>query len=106
MSETKFTKGEWEARDGASGAIEIFATLGPDNYKHIANLMPRNWLGEGETDKDRIANAHLISAAPYLYAALTDLLSLVESQAPDGHYTENPSIGKARAALAKAIGEA
>ena len=87
--ETKWTPGPW----GIEGA-------GLDNNRYY-QIVPLTKAGEldwareiGETVDDNIANAHLIAAAPRLYAALEALFGAF------GH----KEIAEAEAALAEARG--
>ena len=58
---------------------------------------------EALTDGDIVANARLIAAAPDLLAALEDMLNLTLDE---DDIAVSSRIAKARAAIAKAIGEA
>jgi hypothetical protein len=81
MPDTKWTPGPWEAKRGNAGAQHPLFVWSDDRDGF------RPW-----TDPD----AHLIAAAPDLYAALELLLSVS---------TDHNHIDQARAALAKARGE-
>lgn len=63
--------------------------------------------GDCEGDKELIANAHLVAAAPYLLEALELLTAAVEQDV--AMFAEQPHkesrLGIARAAIAKARGE-
>lgn len=99
MSETRFTPGPWPLvvhgdRDSRVGAKTLIATVHSEAFRDRAN---------------QEANAHLISAAPDLYAALEDMLWPIMAGC------QKPTIercmcakcveDRARAALAKARGE-
>ena len=98
MSETKFTKGDWQARKGfimvslpLCGEAEAHIIDGPDN-------MDIAYLPKGYPNSK--ANAHLIAAAPELYEALEAMVKITET------YCDEPDeVDVARAALAKARGE-
>ena len=114
MSETKFTRGEWEILRGGT-----------------PNRKARNWTAdyEGETDHQEYfrvvsaetgdavalavyesddfnlsdecqANARLIAAAPELYAALLQAQEYLREFAPESEYNDNETL------LKKARGEA
>ncbi len=58
--------------------------------------------GREEGEREALANAHLIATAPELVAALADLVSALEGQAP-GNATLAEALDKTRAALSKAM---
>lgn len=93
MSGPKWTPGPWEVKKAGS-CTEIWADRG---QVASIDLFPR---GSIQADSD----AHLIAAAPDLYAALEDLLSAYEEDAPQGGYVSTSK--SARKVLAKARGEA
>lgn len=62
-------------------------------------LMP-NWLDSDPMDELR-ANAHLIAAAPDMYAALAEYVEIIDRV----HLPDDDNVRKARAALRKARGE-
>lgn len=115
MDKPKFTPGPWEqshrevmGRDGLFTVV--YRADDPDNL--IASL---HWHSV-KTDKgwttDRAANAHLIAAAPDMYEALEDTAALAAALTShtiriNGQYVEvREAVARARAALAKARGEA
>jgi hypothetical protein len=98
MNETKFTPGPW---------------IWGDDYQGLYGAGPNNqvlyyFCGEGMSlgyNKHMDANAHLIAAAPDLYEALEDLI--INDFGSDGWNSRMERIAiRARAALAKARGEA
>ena len=93
----KHTKGEWY-RNG--GPYHIWSAAGyqiadADCSAHFS-------------DEEREANACMIAAAPEMYEALEGLLERVERNGGIGEYQGGPAfvVMKAKAALAKAKGEA
>lgn len=93
MNKTKFTPGPWQ---WVGIGDEIYVET--EHTKYIASLKKYGYLSE-ETQE---ANAHLIAAAPDMYAVL-ELLIETEHQRHGYH----PAwLDNARAALAKARGEA
>lgn len=58
---------------------------------------------EGESKKQRKANARLISAAPDMYEALKEMVRVADANGIDAHYAR--AVSSARAALAKAGGQ-
>ena len=94
MSDTKFTPGPWRY-DRTNGS--------PTTGEHMIAGAKPGYLAEVRDcgSGDVRANAHLIAAAPDLYAALNGLLGLLDA----GSLYE-PQAYAARAALAKARGEA
>lgn len=100
----KWTPGPWAVTDNRdlNGAYWIETDL----FESLAEVRPGST--EAEEMGDTLANAHLIAAAPDLYAALETLRSYAEGQIADGlpHSPTLPSaIGMAKAALNKARGE-
>ena len=87
MSETKFTKGEWSVEIGCSQA---FVTK-DNKFIHESNVD----VALGNRD-ERVANAHLIAAAPEMYEMLKRL-SAKQWDASEEEEIEN--------LLAKARGE-
>ena len=83
--ETNFTKGEWEV-----------------SFSHINKKCAYSIKGFTGNANEDIANAQLISAAPYLLDSLNELLELLEEHKPNyyllGHYR------KAKRAIEKAVG--
>lgn len=86
MGEIKHTPGPWEVRPDVS-------TIG------LYWVEP-----EAETDEEDKANARLIAAAPEMKEALEALISVMETTECDRLFRADYS--KAKAALAKANGEA
>lgn len=100
--ETKFTPGPWKVEpvnyDGDGGTLVRF------NGVCIANV----WgvLEYRQVDEESSANAHLIAAAPELYEAMEDLLTVLADRKYKGFEARLESHSRiARAALAKARGE-
>lgn len=93
MTEPKFTKGEWIATEGNTSGQEVICPSAAKSKRRIARI--------GGPDRD--ANALLMSAAPDLYEALSDLISSLETE----HVAVclSQEIALARAALAKARGD-
>ena len=100
MSNTKFTPGPWVADTTDPSDVVVWAVPDPSD-KLIANIGQRVQQVQVAFDCD-IANAHLIAAAPDLYAALYALLKANLSCDDDNI----DAADAARAALAKARGEA
>lgn len=102
-NETKWTPGPWVVRDCP---MERAATDLKDNGG-IKLIDYKDEKYEGtlaivQTELSQ-ANAHIIAAAPELYTALEELMTLVELEFDAYNYQEQVN---ARAALAKARGEA
>ena len=99
MSANKHTPGPWSA--GAAGSItaQTDASLPMMDYQIALAISPvRGEKGQAV----REANARLIAAAPELLEALQEMVSLVEMVIP----FDGPQQRKARAAIAKAAGDA
>lgn len=103
MSETRFTKGAWRPEDGTGQYMwEVCADTPRGKRKVVARI--------ASGIDNRRHDAHLIAAAPDLYAALARTILAIETAAV---YTQQtgfmttfrPVIDEARAALAKARGE-
>ena len=101
MSETKFTPGPWKwsnAYKASNNENLTWSLLGENGYGILSCDGESNSPQElGESGK---ANAHLIAAAPDLYKALEELVNA------DGILGRVNARPKAKAALAKARGEA
>lgn len=106
MSETRFTPGPWRLQQqrGKGRSLGRLFVRATNDYGAIAHVCQRI---------DRDCNAHLIAAAPDLYAALEALL-LMSDRGPQPRkfdealsWRENDERAKAMAiaALAKARGE-
>jgi len=96
----KFTPGPWAVYPGTDGN-EICAV------DHSPGLPIRQVICGPRRGENWIANAHLIAAAPDMYEALQDLIALAEHAMREaGDYDINGELEDARAALAKARGEA
>lgn len=88
MAETKFTPGPWKAQLDEFGQMVVECP----QSNLITLLLP-------DDNKNYVDDAHLIAAAPDLYAALELLLSAQGQM-------EEKAIKMAKVALAKARGEA
>ena len=103
MSESKHTRGPWEAHTAGSTQSLTVSTVERDKYgrRVLAIAKMADYRGPER------ANAALVAAAPEMYEALHDLLltDLVgnSSQAAADEYEERRH--RARAALAKADGK-
>ena len=80
-----------------------WAIKGPDKKHSPVALVEVEGFGMGPSMAVRKANAHLIAAAPDLLAALEDMLNLTLDE---DDIAVSSRIAKARAAIAKAKGEA
>lgn len=87
MSEPKFTKGPWRV----FASDEIFSDEGQVAYMSDDLPVP-----------DTVANAHLIAAAPDIYAALDALVLCINS----GSTVTYGCLNDAKRALSRARGEA
>ena len=103
----KWTPGPWalEIRPGSGAAADCTIAMieQPDERAPYRGMIARLQSAEhinGIAKDELVANAHLIAAAPDLYAALDGLLGLLDA----GSLYE-PQAYAARAALAKARGE-
>lgn len=97
MKEFKGTKGEWLWEENSasnpndSTCIDVRA-----NGPQIAYLQSFTGWGDGHSREATIANANLISAAPELLASMQDL---------EARACIYVNTSKAKAAIAKALGE-
>lgn len=99
MSETKFTPGPWTTEDFNTQRFAVYAPNGRICQMDITRDSQRAEEGQ--------ANAHLIAAAPELYEALREVLSAYVPGWDGAEYSDvGGSVSHARAALAKARGEA
>ena len=93
MTETKWTKGPWN-----------LVWWGNEQYPYPLSILADGdgaWIARDGTVSS-VANAHLIAAAPDLYAALDGLIAPGDG----GVFATRNLIDAAKAALAKARGEA
>ena len=74
-----------------------------DGYEEDDYPLPENYEGEELETARRIADAHLIAAAPDLLEALIGINALFSHLSKD--CTQYNAVDKARAAIAKATGE-
>lgn len=114
MSETKWTPEPWRAGLGdaylpktliGESSVEI-ACIPHETYDAIDVFGKRR----GGTEEEHLANAHLIAAAPDLYAALDSLLKTFVDDLGECGYDEDDiadhdGVKRATAALRKARGE-
>lgn len=108
--ETKWTPGPWVVSDSQDEVSVCMGTAIDSPYEytcgHVWQTPDVYW---SEADKEDIANAQLIAAAPDLYEALEDMLSgwkyIRESHGDLYGVGWDRAQNKARAALAKARGE-
>ncbi len=102
MGEPKFTKGPWtvgKRKDKNRGSAKAY--IDGFSWDGLASVWVR--LQNKDMDSDEgVANAHLIAAAPDLYAALAEIMHMRSTAAG----VTREAADRARAALAKARGEA
>ena len=98
MNANKHTPGPWEAV-GNLVRSPMVQPQGLSKGVQIAECRDAYFLSHTEESK---ANARLIAAAPELLEALQEMVSLVEMVIP----FDGPQQRKARAAIAKATGDA
>lgn len=95
MDEIKHTPGPWKLSAPEDGYVYV-SGVGHSMFAHVVWCMD---------DDDRSphceANAHLIAAAPDMFAALSNLLEAVI----DGRPSKSKEIDRASVALARARGE-
>lgn len=110
MTETKWTKGQWSLPHFAEPDINCECKYVLSDY-HMGAIASvhcsgegNDWLAHGDNPRfeEAVANAHLIAAAPDLYAALDGLIAPGDG----GVFATRNLIDAAKAALAKARGEA
>lgn len=102
MGEAKFTKGDWEIEIGCS---QVFVAT-ENKFIHEGNIDFTI-----ENREERLCNAHLIKAAPKMYAEIESDIELIDEQMR--FKTENDEMlpilisrrGKKLALLAEARGE-
>jgi len=109
MNETKFTPGPWKAiRDPLHYGSLSTVYAGSTEEKAGIGAQMLVQVGGWSNPTEQEANAHLIAAAPELYEALEEIIQDVQ-QTSTGDITGTgcwEALDKARAALAKARGEA
>lgn len=107
MSQTHFTPGPWfqshRKQDDEDGGYmtQVYDADG----ETIANLAWHPVETPSGLRTDREENAHLISAAPELYAALDNILHQLSISDDEGLFEHADVVASARAVLAKARGE-
>lgn len=107
MSDTKFTKGEWEVADGTKIGEQVLFIHIPEmesRGKVVCRLTRVVYTHIPLSEQD-IANAHLIAAAPELYAMLEGLLCHFKSGDSDHFELNDAKIPELDNLLAKARGE-
>lgn len=94
-----FTPGPWVAGFGLQGgfSIEVGGGFGAHDYAILCQRSP--WPHRAAESE---ANAHLIAAAPDLYAALSALVTTLAAQDDEGLIEHAEPMAAARRALAKA----
>jgi hypothetical protein len=110
-NETKFTPGPWKAYFGGENN-RVLIGIGEETGEGIADCGDRYWRGQfgmwRGKDEDAAANAHLITAAPDLYAALSKAREFVRIFTPREDHLGDKAKDVAiaiDAAMAKARGE-
>jgi len=105
MSEPKFTKAPWLLANDGSPFVYALNEEGNQNrfWLHIARGFVKNesWEDARVASDEVLANAHLISAAPDLYEALSEVDEIFN----ESWYTDKQLVMKIKAALKKARGE-
>ena len=96
MDEAKHTPGPWLTHKEGFSSIYIESRIGGGMLQEVASCGPT---GEGSDQQE--ANARLIAAAPELLEALAEIVSAADGE---GWNQLDPSLSKARAAIAKATG--
>ena len=114
MSETKFTPGPWRLLDSKSLSNAVAADSGARSfdgdtgYRVVAIYQACEPTGKYEAERiNKMANAHLIVAAPMLYEALQQLLDAADESDGCQYGTLSTSFVRdiAEAALKLARGE-
>jgi hypothetical protein len=103
MMSEKWTKGPWVICWATYNGRKVNFTIAASPYGSIRPIAETRWKTEwSEVEgEELIANAHLIAAAPDLYAALQRMVSHFLS---DDMTPPDSVMGQAKAALAKARG--
>lgn len=99
---SNYTQGDWRLgfRDSQTDGVNVCFSIYCEQGTTICDGQSQEHLGEGFILEDECrANAHLLRSAKELFEALDELLSDV------GRASSLPSAIKARAAIAKALGE-
>lgn len=103
MSDPKFTAGPWDIaawNDDSEHQGQVSAVTQSDEERVICEFL------KSESGESQTANAHLIAAAPEMYAALEELLAWQNGPPlPTWEEKHNAAVSQAYAALAKARGE-
>lgn len=95
------TPGPWQAARAGSSVVGI-PIVGPGG-RAIGSLHWAHLPGLADFNKEQLANALLIAAAPDLLEALRELERVYETGDFDSEF--KPALEKARAAIAKAEGK-
>ena len=119
MSETKFTPGPWKIDMGfgdwgmpITHTVFVCDQIYAEKHTEICSIYSAQpyCMGEQQRVRDKYqtdkANAHLIAAAPELYEALEAIIARWDAPLWKDIEPTAVCIGKGRAALAKARGEA
>ena len=102
--EPKWTKADWFVySDVGSDTISVYHTLETLSDNEIVHWcgfddVPQKW-------EEKLANAHLIAAAPELYEALTLMIVHFTPSEQMPLTQKGYAVKKAKAALSKALGE-
>lgn len=103
--ETKHSKGPWEVIDNGIWDISVKAAGTVCHINNKGDWFPKSNGYVARSHNNMIADARLIAAAPELLAALHDCLAFLENDCPLDLPCA-PEIRAARAAIAKATGDA
>ena len=111
MNNKNWTPGPWRVSSESPRIIKKdYRSIGSDAGFLIASTMGHDNSGFYASEQEADANAHLITAAPDLYEALAESLADYDNWVSDEDNYPNEHFvawsDKARAALAKARGEA
>lgn len=105
MSTPAFTPGPWEQRSPRSTTVLHYAVRVREGFPAMTVPYEISYAKSAPGGEPaRIANARLIAAAPELYEAVEDLAERMIGAFPS--LADTPEIQRAKAALAKARGEA
>lgn len=99
-AEAKFTPGVWAAKQRLSGYPDYAG--GPTVFAWDVYSEDGTPIAIGTIAKENADNAHLIAAAPDLYAVLSSLMDAADSSSEI--YFDGPTVDAMRAALDKAEG--
>lgn len=102
MNEPRFTKGPWRVNDDNDQIGDVWSV--PEN-KPVAMAQITGPVKRREDHSERIANAHLMAAAPDLYEALANIVCQFEEALEMHTPRDREVICQAKAALLKASPE-